>query len=147
MPLNMLNDVKWTQVAGRAAGTTATTILSNPIDTKGFDSLIALISISSTAAASGGVTVAFEHGETTTSFVDTTTTITTNGPAAQTLGVIDIQKLTKRWARIDLNPDHTDACPIGSVLVGLYNAHRTPVVQSTGDILDGMSVAKVGPTS
>lgn len=147
MSLNLLTDVKWTQVAGRNAGTTATTILSNPIDTRGYDSLIALIAISSTAAASGGITATFEHGDTTTSFVDTTTAITTNGPAAQTLGVIDIQKLTKRYARIDINPDHTDACPIGSVIVGLYNAHHRPTVQSTADILDGMSVDTVGPTS
>jgi len=145
--LNFLSDHKVIQVVGRNAGTTATTILGDPIDTLGFDSIAFLIAISSTAPASAGITATFEHGETTTQFVDTTTTITTNGPAAQTVGVIDITKLKKRYARIDINPDHTDAAGIGSVIALLYNAGHGPVVQSTAAVLDGMSVVKVDPTS
>lgn len=144
---NFLNEHKVIPILNRQAGTSATTILSDPIDCAGFDSLALLLQISSTAAASGALTATFEHGETTTSFVDTTTTITVNGGAAATMGVIDIQKLTKRYARLDINPDGTDAIPLGGAVALLYNAHHEPVVQSTGAILDGMSVAKVGPTS
>lgn len=144
---NFLYDHKIIQVAGRNAGTTATTVLTDPIDTLGFDSLAVAINLSSTGAASGGITAIFQHGETTTSFVNTTTTITTNGPPAQTVGVIDITKLTKRYARVRINPDHTDACPIGAVNAFLYNPNHGPAVQSTGFILDGMSVVKVSPTS
>lgn len=144
---NFLNEHKVVYPLGRQAGTSATTILSDPIDCQGFDSLALSLLVASTAAASGGITATFQHGESTTSFVNTTTTITTNGAAAQTVGVIDIQKLSKRYARLRLNPDHTDAIGLNGVIGHLYNGGRSPVVQSTGVIQDGMSVAKVGPTS
>lgn len=141
---NFLNEHKVISVLNRMAGTTATTILTDPIDMTGFDSVAAIILFSSTAPASAGITAHFQHGVTSTGFVTTTTNVTSNGPLAAKTAVIDIQKVSKLKARFKLNPDHTDAIPIGGVVAVLYNAGQRPVVQSDNVAI---SVEKIDPTS